>query len=402
MTRRVASAGVYQDEAGGYWVRPWIHGRRTWRKLKALKLAAAQREAGRTEWVPKAKTFAELVTLYRTAGHPDRRLEESTPAQIADEQPRLESILEYFGRMKAAEIRIAHLPAYRKWRLARIKRKVSGERTVDLDTNTLSRVLQYGVSTGLLEFNYIRTGRPRFRKDADVRHARDVAPPDADTLHKLADSLFAQPRSEVLGWQVLLGAFTGCRTSELLRLRLDARPGEPGHVEGDRLHLGRRSKGGVNPFAIIGPEFRALLDAHGRWHRLKKRSPFYLPGKLAGEPVSENALGHALRRLCTRLKLRPITPHGLRSFYVTKRRSDGASDPQIAGEIGDQTATLMQTTYGARPDNWTGGKDVSWLPSHGQPAWARWNLAKKAVRKAATGLKVDSLAKPALVGKPRK
>lgn len=390
MKRTAASAGVYRDEFGGYWVRPWIHGRRTWRKLKALKLPAAQREAGRTEWVPKAKSFAELVTLYRAAGHPDRRLEESSLEQIADEQPRLESLLGYFGRMKAAEIRIAHLPSYRKWRVSKIKRKVSGERTVDLDTNTLSRVLSYGVSAGLLEFNYVRTGRPRFRKDADVRHAREVAPPDADTLHRLADSLFAQPRSEVLGWQVLLGAFTGCRTSELLRLRLDAKAGEPGHVDADRLHLGRRSKGGVNPFAIVGPEFRDMLDAHGRWHRLKDRSPFYLPGKLAGQAVSENALGHALRRLCARLGLPPITPHGLRSFYVTKRRSDGASDVQIAGEIGDQTSTLMQTTYGARPDNWTGGKPLSWLPSHGQPAWARWNAKKKPCRKAGSGLSVDS------------
>ena len=379
MKRTAASAGVYQDDAGGYWVRPWIHGRRTWRKLKALKLAAAQREAGRTDWQPKAKSFADLVTLYRAAGHPNRRMEDSTVDQIADEQPRLDSLLGYFGPMKAAEIRIAHLPAYRKWRVTKLKRKVTGERTVDLDTNTLSRVLQYGVSAGLLEFNFIRSGRPRFRKDADVRRSREVAPPDADAVHQLADALFAQWRSEVLGWQVLLGAFTGCRTSELRRLRLDARPGEPGHLDGDRLHLGRRSKGGVNPFAIVGPEFRAMLEAHSRWHRLKERSPFYLPGRSGDQPVDKNALGHALQRLCARLKLPPITPHGLRSFYVTKRRSDGASDPQIAGEIGDQTAGLMQTTYGARPDNWTGGKALSWLPSHGQPAWERWKNQKLSV-----------------------
>jgi len=390
--RTAASAGVYRDDAGGYWVRPWINGRRTWRKLKALKLPAAQREAGRTEWVPKAKTFADLVQLYRSAGHPNRRLEESTTDQIKEESPRIDQLVGYFGKFKAGEIRIAHLHGYKKWRLARVKRSNTGERTVDLDTNTLSRVLTYGVNTGLVEFNFVKSGRPRFRKDADVRHARDVSPTSADAVHQLADLLFAEPRSEVLGWQLLLAAFTGCRTSELLRLRLDAKPGDPGHHDGDHLHLGRRSKGGVNPFAMVGPEFRELLKAHRAWHKLAKRPPFYLPGKIAGQPVDECALGHALKRLTTRLGLSPITPHGLRSFYVTKRRSDGASDVQIAGEIGDQTAGLMQTTYGARPDNWTGGKAISWLPAHGQPAWLRWG----------GGLKVDSLAKSSKGKNPRK
>jgi integrase len=390
MTRRVVSAGIYQDDTGGFWARPWIRGRRTWRKLQALKLPAAQREAGRTEWVPKAKTFADLVRLYRAAGHPNRRVEESTPAQIAAENPRLDSLLGFFGSMKAADIRIAHLPAYRRWRVTKIKKNVTGERTVDLDTNTLSRVLSYGVAAGLLEFNFVRSGRPRFRKDVDVRRSREVAPPDAEAVHQLAAALFESPRSEALGWQVLLAAFTGCRTSELLRLRIDAAPGQPGYVDGERLHLGRRSKGGVNPFAIIGPEFRELLAAHAAWHRLCRRAPFYLPGKIAGQPLDKHALAHALRRLCARLGLPPITPHGLRSFYVTKRRSDGAPDTQIAGEIGDQTASL-QVSYGSRPDNWTGGRALSWLPSHGQPAWLRW-----------TGLKVDSLGVDPGSGKPSK
>jgi hypothetical protein len=55
-------------------------------------------------------------------------------------------------------------------------------------------------------------------------------------------------------------------------------------------------------------------------------------------PGNPSALAHALERICRNYGLPHITPHGLRSFYVTKRRSDGASDIVIAGEIGDRTA----------------------------------------------------------------
>jgi hypothetical protein len=51
----------------------------------------------------------------------------------------------------------------------------------------------------------------------------------------------------------------------------------------------------------------------------------------------------------------------------------------IAGEIGDKTVSLMQSTYGDRPDNWTGGTALSWLPSVGLPAWQRWQAAESKV-----------------------
>jgi hypothetical protein len=63
---------------------------------------------------------------------------------------------------------------------------------------------------------------------------------------------------------------------------------------------------------------------------------------------------------------------GFRSFYVTKRHSDGATDTVIAGEIGDKTVALRQTTCGERPKNWIGGEPIRWLPAHGKPSWQSW------------------------------
>ena len=102
------------------------------------------------------------------------------------------------------------------------------------------------------------------------------------------------------------------------------------------LFLGRRSKGGTNPWAMVRPEFQDMLRAFRRWHAQRHpASPWFFPGRNPQQPIYITGLTHGLSRLCGRHSLSHITPHGLRSFYVTKRRSDGISDVQIAGEIGD-------------------------------------------------------------------
>ncbi len=94
----------------------------------------------------------------------------------------------------------------------------------------------------------------------------------------IARKLFAHPATEVLGWQFLLEAFTGLRTSEALQLRTDAAPGAPGHlivtrsVEGAAGAMGAgtacwraldigRCKNGINPFVVMTPHLEKLLRA---------------------------------------------------------------------------------------------------------------------------------------------
>lgn len=370
----LVSPRLYQRADGVYFARLLLRGRRTWRRLKAIKLRAAIAEVANTKWEAPAGTLAELADLYTAARCPNRKLEPREETFTQAETARVTRLKAFFGRLPAASIRLADLPRYKDWRIRQIKKAVGGERTVDLDLVTLSNILSYGVATGQLEFNYISRGRPCYRRAADIRHSRAVAPASAEIIHRLALHFFDTQRSEVFGWQALFAAFTGCRTSELLRLRLDAdAPGEPGHVAGNILFLGQRSKHGIDPWVNIFPEFAAMLTAHRRWHaELYPESPWYFPGRYPGQPVDRHAFGHALRRACAALGLPHVTPHGFRSFYVTKRRSDGLTDTQIAGEIGDKTVALMQRTYGARPANWTGGKVLTWLPSDSLPAWQKW------------------------------
>lgn len=380
MKRTAIGAGAYVDEQGGYWARPWINRRRTWRKLTSASAAKAQREANATEWNAPTENFAALANLYTESGCPNKRLEPREESFTKEEAARATRLIQFFGRHPTGEIRLPLIPAYKAWRVKHIKRG-TGERAVDKDLNTLSNILNYGVAMNLIDVNHVARGRPRYRRANMVKHCRESAPATAEIIHQLGTVLFDTVHTEVLAWQLLFATFTGCRTSELLRLRLDAASADDaGFVQYNQrepvqgfLFLGRRSKGGVNPWSLIGPEFEAMLNSFHRWHReLFPKSPWYFPSADGTSALDRAFLGRALKMACPAIQCPPVTPHGLRSYYVTKRRSDGVSDTVIAGEIGDQTVLLMNTTYGNRPPNWTGGNPLHWLPMDSSPCWLRW------------------------------
>jgi len=59
---------------------------------------------------------------------------------------------------------------------------------------------------------------------------------------------------------------------------------------------------------------------------------------------------HFVRRLgqaCMKLGLPHVTPHGLRSYFVTQARQSGLTDAEIAQLIGDKTGpALIAQVYG--------------------------------------------------------
>lgn len=108
------------------------------------------------------------------------------------------------------------------------------------------------------------------------------------------------------------------------------------------------------------------------------RSAFPIPlgifprSEVAGRiPVDVGALSHALQRTAGIVVGEGAcrTSHGLRAFYVSVRRSEGAPDGQIAAEIGDKSVSLIQHTYGSIPPGWQGGAELSFLPKEAMPAW---------------------------------
>lgn len=397
----IPQTGVYLDERGRFWARPHQHGRYTWRLLKAKKLKDAVVEASTA--APRGQQFAIVADLYVKGGCPTKRFKFKRGPDdfVKAETWRAGKLKEFFRTTPLAEIELATLIDYHTWRTKgvptpppRLRTQDSGLRTsppakpvrdlgraVDKECQTLSNILNYAIFiTRQLTFNPIRENRPRFqvRKSS----ARERMPMDADAIHKVADHFFAKVRSEVFGWLELFSMFTGCRTSELLRLRrnakqLDSQNFEPGHIANGYLYLGRRSKNGTNPWSIIGPEFAQMLACFGHWHldRFGHATDWFFPGNDGISRIGSESFSHSLPRAALKLGLPHVTPHGLRAYYATKRLRDGASPALVAAEIGDQTVSLISTTYADH----AGGAKLSWLPSTGLPAWLRWQPAAQKI-----------------------
>jgi integrase len=376
----------------GYRLRCWVNGKRTWRCLESAGAKAAKIEGARLalELADQAengkapfqagdspKSLYDLIDQFLVEGCPNDRLEKRLPEGQTRLRYLLQRPMEYFGKLSPENLRKPHLVSYAAWATKRM-RFGKGNRTVDMEMVALSNVYRWAISIGLVENNPM-LGRPRFQRQGEVRSCREVAPESGDEVHRVAAEFFGWPQSEVLAWQYLLQAFTGCRTSEILRLRMDAKtPEDPGYVDGGYLFI-ERSKKGVQPYVVIHAALAELIRAHHHWHAVRfPHCPWWLPGRTGENHLDPGSLSHGLMRACRELELPHRSPHGLRSYYVTARRGEigadgqGIPDWQIAAEIGDRSVDLIHKTYGDRPANFRGGNRHTWLPSNGEPAWARW------------------------------
>ena len=110
----------------------------------------------------------------------------------------------------------------------------------------------------------------------------------------------------------------------------------------------KREKRGINPWVPIMDRMAPLLD------EMKKtsRSHLLFPSPLnPNKHIACSTMAGALRKVCKDLGIRLVTPHGLRSYFVTQCRTQ-LSDVEIAALIGDKSgAAIIARTYGdIRPD----------------------------------------------------
>jgi integrase len=393
LTFQSHGGGLYRHVPSGAWYeRPWVDGKRTWRKLKAAKQKEAREElAARRSNQARSKlglavnpyaggqTVVTALDAYEAAGFPDRHRRTRIEKTRVNEARNVGNLRRILG-----SVDIASLGAQTCDRYADLRRGETadngreGSRTVDTELQTLSNALNHARRVGLAASNPLQYGRPRYDRASEATHARDCAPASGNEIHLLAHELAQDPHGEVLAWQLLISALTGCRTTEILRLRIDAAPRQPGFIEGDWLWI-ERAKSGVNPYVVLHPDLRSCITAHHKWLARRQRgSPWWFPSpRVKGVPVEHTSLVHALRRVTAAVGVGHRTGHGLRAFYVTVRRSQGISDGQIAAEIGDKSVALISTTYGQVPPGWRGGPELSWRPTDGIPSfWDAHNPTK--------------------------
>jgi integrase len=378
--------GIYRNvTTGTYFERPKVRGKRTWRSLETKNLKHAREELHRRRSglseaaVERAKsqmTVGEIIRRYQKDGYPDHYRQQREGRTMESESRNCIVLLKFFDRYFVSEISLPLFDSYHGWRKKHIKRG-TGDRSVDMDLNTLSNALLWGMRSNLILQNPMNFRRPRYCSAKTVRHCREFMPHDTEALHEIAAVLFSDIRCETLGWQMTFEAFTGLRTCEALQMRTNAQPYEPGWITADGKSMCvRRAKNqeSVNPFVRIHEGLAAWVIAHKEWKQQRyPDSPWFFPNYRDpdGKPADNGALGHALRLRLDKIG-RKITSHGMRAFYVTVRRSNGIPDIQIAYEIGHTSAgKTLASVYGGVPPHWLteDGPKLKWLPESGKPAW---------------------------------
>jgi len=369
MSFKNVADGIYKFR-GRFYYRPYrADGKRTWRALPGATLKAARQHFHKLtgQGVESSLTVGEAIAVYRAADCPDGRRLARTGDRLKAEVWRCDMLDTFWNAAQCANITAASLDEYADWRIKRAK-KGHGGRAVDLEIVTLKNAVRWAVRKDLLQtdpFKHITVSS--YRKPT-VKHCRESAPRSGDELHDLAGALFDSKRSQVLGWLTLITAMVGCRISEMLALRTDAKQGEPGNITNGVLWL-RRKKKGANNFFVMHDDLKECLRHFDLWRQKQgprvRESVWWFPGKIAGQPVEIQALTHALQRAGKIVAKAARTAHGLRSFYVTCRRSQGASDAQIALEMGHLSGgrEIVRTYGDATPEK------VHWMPSEGDPAW---------------------------------
>jgi integrase len=261
----------------------------------------------------------------------------------------------YFGNKQSAAVSLSDCDGYRDWRTSggffanagtdekrrKMKRMRAGTRSVDLELTILANVFHLAVRRGVLKSNPLAS-RSRYSVAEEIRHCREVAP-TPEGLEQIEYWLRARNEHGAADVICFL-AYSGLRIGEALPLDWDA-------VDwGQKILTVKREKRGIMPFVPILPEMETIL----RGMQKRASSHFLFPSPFdPNTQRDDSAIRHRLTAACRALGLRHVTPHGLRSYFVTQARQSGLTDAEIAMLVGDKTGpAIIALTYGdVRPDH---------------------------------------------------
>ena len=388
---------LYQKADGGFHYKFTVNGVVRPKKLDAITKTMAKKEAEQkqaahnaarndlkdSKGLPYADPFAEAsVEIHTTCGAIREAWKAAgcpsfgtvpQPLQAEKRETYLQEMshaVDFFKDVKAKALTLKLLDDFFA---AMLKGKpTSFARTVDKSLAKLSALLTWAVRREIIGINPIRT-KVKYRNSDDVIHCTAYQPRSDEELHQLGRYFLESGRvaTEALGWQMLFEAHTGCRTGEILAMRMDAAEGSPGFVNWalGSLYI-QRLKHGINPFVLLEQKegiapLVDLIKAHREWHRARfgGRSPWYFPNRDGSGHLGETSLVQGLKRATAVLGLPKRTSHGMRAFYVRTARSIGLDDTEIAIRLGHRSGTdLVQKTYGVAEPNWRGKGLQDWVP----------------------------------------
>jgi integrase len=319
---------------------------REWRSQQALKSHGIELPQAALE--RNRLTVGKVLDAYIVAGCPTKKMRPKSPKTVANELSALNPIRAYFGNRAAVAMTLADADKYREWRnaggytITRTRkdgeqitvRTRGGDRGVDLELTSLSNALRLAVRRRELKANPL-TGRTAYTAADTVRHCREVAP-TPEGLTQIEHWLRLKGAHDVADFVCFL-AYSGLRIGEALALEWEA-------VDWSGVLNVQREKKGCNPFVSLLPELEQVL----RGMQTRARSYLLFPSRRDAEkPRRASKVNGWLNRATRALGLSHVTPHGLRSYFVTQARQSGLTDAEIAMLIGDKTGpAIIAAVYG--------------------------------------------------------
>ena len=367
---RIGESLYRKGGVGVIYARVRVNGKPTWRSTGTEKPVDARKWLAKwqkDDWLLKngievkgvvlqrqRVAVREVVDAYLKAGCPTRTTRSKSPYTLKNEKYFLNPVLAYFGNMPAASLTFGHCDKYLDWRTSggyvasftvrgkpQTMQTRGGKRAVDLELIVLGNALNLATRRNMISSNPLK-GRGRYTCASEVRHCREVAP-SPDGLKRIATWFRGREEHGVADLICFLG-YSGLRIGEALAMEWEA----VDWVE-KILHV-KREKRGIMPWTPILSEMDTLL------RDMQKRATSYLlfPSPFdPKKPVDSSAIRRRIRIACKALDLGHVTPHGLRSYFVTRARESGLSDAEIAMLIGDKTGpAIIAHTYGdVRPEH---------------------------------------------------
>lgn len=351
-----------------------------------LKQARALEKSGagdRKRISSKFVFIREILDFYRTANFPRADGRQRSHRGIYNNKRYAEWLIEGIGNCRIDEFNSSNWNSYTASAVKEKRGIVALDQEMILLRTAWKYCTRFPNETGITDTPSF-SWHQNLRHKSEVYHCRSRQPDNAEQLHEMSAYFFKQRiKYAVMGWYILFQAMIGCRRSELLRLRLDAKTADtPGFDDGQHLWLYRsKTHKGTSPFIAVHPDLRELLKAHRTWiSEAYPGSPWYFPSVIKRtdpQAMNPQSISSAFSRLRKATGI-DKSSHGLRSYYINVRRSQGASDGQIALEVGHKNAHMIVETYGeVLPVK------LDWTPK-GPPAWERW-AGKQPISRPAFG-----------------
>jgi integrase len=346
MTRRANYEGSIYRRSDGRWAaalmldgrRKWVYGKT--RQEVADRLRELQQQASRQGMLadPGRRTVADLL---------DAWLEAVAPILKPRSLDSYRQICDAHIRPTIGKVRLSRLTPDVIQRLITPLQQQGKARTAAKVYATLRRACRVAVLWGWLASNPCeRVLRPQYQAER-----REVW--THDDLRRFPEGAQGHPLYPLY----LLLVTTGLRLGEALALRWSDVDWVAGTVQversvqrirGEWVFSSPKSKSSIRSVTLPA-EVLATLKQH-RLHQIKELGSGWSPEGLVfcnrqGGVLCQSVVQHTLQRLCERLELPSLTPHGLRHLHASLLLSEGLPIPLVSRRLGHANAAVTMGIY---------------------------------------------------------